>query len=98
MNSFDFTPSIRKIDGIVIVFRDKYTIIISDGRKPVSFHRWFERHRFDYSRFWKPFYQALHRRKHLTMSDCYVLADRYQIPSQSYTGEISALIQELSGN
>ncbi len=55
MSNFDFTPSIRHVDNLMVVFRDEHTVIVSNGRTSVSFHRWFERHQFDYSKFWKPF-------------------------------------------
>ncbi len=95
MDNLDFKPSVRRVDDIVIVFRDKHSVIVSDGRSSVNFHRWFDRHQFDYSKFWKPFCQALHRRKHLSLSDCYALARRYQISTQNYTGEIDVLVQEI---
>lgn len=95
MSNFDFTPSIRRVDDIIIIFRDKHTVVISNARSAVSFHCWFERRQFDYSRSWKPFCQALCRRKHLTLLDCYTLANHHEISFQSYKGDINRLVREV---
>lgn len=90
-----FKPSLRKVDNLLIIFRDKHTVIIKAGDMSVVFHRWFDRKQYDYSRAWKPFCQALRKRRSLSLGDCCTLADKYKISMQSFRGDVEKEIRKI---
>ena len=61
-----------------IVFWDTHTIYVLDGKMRHIFHRWFDQRGF-YTCNWAPFRQALRRKKNLTITEIYYLANEYGI-------------------
>lgn len=89
MPSKEFVPMVRYAGQVIVFFRDKHTVIVKQGSTMVVFHRWWERHDFDYSSSWKPFCQALRCNAGLTLARCCCLADKYEVSMQSYSGGLT---------
>ncbi len=80
---------VRYAGQVIVFFRDKHTVVVKQGSTMVVFHRWWERHDFDYSSSWKPFCQALRCNAGLTLARCCCLADKYEVSMQSYSGGLT---------
>lgn len=89
MPQIEFVPSVRYAGAVTIFFRDKHTIIVKQGSTMLVFHRWWDRHRLDYTKSWKPFCRALREQSGLNLERCRQLAVRYEISIQSYAGGLS---------
>lgn len=70
---------VRKMDGLTIVFYDKYSIYAYPDRGfGCVFHRWGST-KGDYMNNWNPFRRKLMRYKHLDINKCCSLASYHQI-------------------
>ncbi len=86
-----FEPEIRKTNGMLIYFRDKHTTIVSQGYTCIAFHRWFDRPKGNYPR-WFNFCRVLKRRN--TINDIYEvckIANHYGIDCHHVTNSIKTL-------
>lgn len=89
MTMKEFQPMVRYTGEMVVFFRDKHTVIVKQGSTMVVFHRWWERHNFDYTNSWKPFCRALRCNAQLDLGECRRLAMRYDVSMQAYSGGLS---------
>lgn len=86
-----FVPEVRHVNGMQFYFRDKHTVIVSQGYTCMVFHRWFERKKGDYPN-WFNFCRVLKRRN--TLNDIYEvckIADHYGIDCHHVTNSIKTL-------
>lgn len=58
-NNDKFRPSARRINGLVIYFKDKICVQVSDEKMAINIHRWPPRGGGVYRRAWYPFCQWL---------------------------------------
>lgn len=86
-----FEPEVRHVNGMQIYFRDKHSVIVSQGYTFMVFHRWFDRKKGEYAK-WFNFCRVLKRRN--TINDIYEvckIADHYGIECHHVTNSIKTL-------
>ena len=86
-----FDPQFRNCNGMLIYFRDKHTVVVSQGYTCMAFHRWFDRKKGDYAN-WFNFCRVLKRRN--TIKDVYevcTIADHYGIEISHIADTIKTL-------
>ncbi len=89
-NSFE--PAFRKVHGILIYFKDKHTVVVSQGNTCILFHRWHDRERSSYEHSWKPFCRAMQKYNTLfSIYDITKLAEKYEVEHQTVTRTMKTL-------
>lgn len=86
-----FEPQVRFINGIQIWWKDRHTIVVSQGFQCVMIHRWFDRQRGRYTP-WKRLCLRLKRRNNIkSLYQIVDMANEYDIDHQSVTSTIKSL-------
>lgn len=88
----EFEPQWRELNDLIIYFRDKHTVVVSQGTTCVMFHRWFERHLGDYEKKWNPFCRSLKCTNSLhTIWQIIQIAERYGVDHHTISTTIKTL-------
>ena len=86
-----FQPEVRYIHGLQIYFRDKHSVVVSQGMICIIFHRWIMRPRGSYRK-WHYFTRTLKHRNNLTsIHQIGQIAERYEVEHQTVTQTIRSL-------
>lgn len=83
-----FVPQVRYINNLQIYFKDKYTVVVSQGKLCVLLHRWCKK---SYPR-WHSFCRCLQRRNNIrSVYEIIALATKYDVESHTVTTTIRSL-------
>ncbi len=86
-----FEPQVRYTNGLMIYFKDKHSVVVSKGTTCIIYHRWYERPRGSYNR-WFNFCRTLKRRNTMQdLQDVSMIANKYDIDHQTVTTTIKSL-------
>lgn len=79
--SYDEPIRIRRVDGLTVVFYDRYTVYAKKDCDYIwtIYNRWGVRQRFFYTRNFRPFLKSLKYNRHLTIPYITKLATRYEL-------------------
>lgn len=86
-----FEPQVRYLNGLIIYFKDKHSVVVSKDMVCVIYHRWFDRPRGSYNN-WFKFCRALKRRNTLdSIYEITQIANHFSIDHQTVTTTIKTL-------
>lgn len=87
----ELQPRIRRVDNLLIIVKNRDTVYVfaENAKGHITFHRWFQG-AGSFSR-WDLFTRRLMRNKHLTVSQCFALANRNEIEYEISTAPVEVM-------